>query len=816
MIQIESVYVEEFRGIRELTLTLDRGSFVVSGPNGSGKSGVVDAIQFALTGEIGRLRGAGTADLSLTDHGPHVESRSDPESAFVRLKVFIPHLEKSATITRNVKKPRNPVIVPSDDSVKAVFSYLELHPEVTLSRREIIKFILAEATQRSRDVQTLLKLDDIDQMRATLKTAENKLNSEYQTARTQSAASQDSLKRHLDLASLNSDDVLGVINKKRSLLGLQLIAELKKDSDLAEGLSTGEAQDSRSLTKETALKDLKALTDAASNGFETPTIDSVNKLLTNVAKLEEDPALLTLMKRNAFYQTGLEMVDASSCPLCDSDWDISKLRAHLQDKLEKSKGARIARDQIIESGQKVSAEIVRLRGLIEPLLKLPEMPKEILSKLSEWSGGLVTFSKSLLTLDGIIGARDHFQSGWAATPTSLKMDIESVRAKVQARPDKSATKEASSYLVLAQERMNNLRLARRTEEERKASAALGRTAYKIYCEVSEAALLTLYEEVEQEFGGYYQFINQDDEGEFKAKFEATDGKLGLLVDFHKRGMFPPAAYHSEGHQDGMGVCLYLALMRRVLEGKFTFAVFDDVVMSVDSQHRKQFCKLLKTKFPNTQFIITTHDQVWARQLRTEGVVGSKSAVAFHTWAVETGPILDEIADIWDKIDSDLAKNDVPAAAGRMRRHLEYVAADLADELAAKVSFKGDGNYDMGELLSAVIGRQGELLKLALRAAKSWADTEQIGKVDGLLENRAQILTAKKGEEWIVNKAVHYNEWADLSRNDFKPVVTAFKELLQQFRCDKPKCGSWLSLTPRFNPVDLRCSCGAFRLNLKER
>ena len=34
---------------------MNRQSFVVSGPNGSGKSGVVDAIQFALTGEIGRL-----------------------------------------------------------------------------------------------------------------------------------------------------------------------------------------------------------------------------------------------------------------------------------------------------------------------------------------------------------------------------------------------------------------------------------------------------------------------------------------------------------------------------------------------------------------------------------------------------------------------------------------------------------------------------------------------------------------------------------------------------------------------------------------
>ena len=107
MIQIESIHIQEFRGIRDLTLTMNRSNFVISGPNGSGKSGVVDAIQFALSGEIGRLKGAGTGDLSLSDHGPHVERRSDPEAACVTLTVYIPHLPKSATITRTITISRS-------------------------------------------------------------------------------------------------------------------------------------------------------------------------------------------------------------------------------------------------------------------------------------------------------------------------------------------------------------------------------------------------------------------------------------------------------------------------------------------------------------------------------------------------------------------------------------------------------------------------------------------------------------------------------------------------------------------------------------
>ena len=95
MIQVEAVKIVELRGIRELTLTPERKNFVISGPNGSGKSGVVDAIQFGLTGEISRLAGKGTGGLSVQKHGPHVDRRDDPAAAEVSLTLYFPDLESS-------------------------------------------------------------------------------------------------------------------------------------------------------------------------------------------------------------------------------------------------------------------------------------------------------------------------------------------------------------------------------------------------------------------------------------------------------------------------------------------------------------------------------------------------------------------------------------------------------------------------------------------------------------------------------------------------------------------------------------------------
>src|SRR5215813_12628184 len=179
MIKLETAHIEEMRGIRKLDIDFQKGTFAISGPNGTGKSGVIDAIEFGLTGQIGRLTGSGTKGLSVTEHGPHVDKTKFPDAAFVELKVFLPSLNKSATITRKVSAPKKPKIVPADDDIKALLGGVADHPEITLSRREILRFILVEPTKRSDEIQTLLKLDEIGQTRAALNTAQNKLQAAH-------------------------------------------------------------------------------------------------------------------------------------------------------------------------------------------------------------------------------------------------------------------------------------------------------------------------------------------------------------------------------------------------------------------------------------------------------------------------------------------------------------------------------------------------------------------------------------------------------------------------------------------------------------
>src|SRR5271169_304741 len=112
MIKLEGIYIEEVRGIKKLELDSRKETFAISGPNGSGKSGIIDAIEFGLTGQMGRLTGRGTKGLSVGQHGPHVDKVKFPDASFVRMKIYLGDLNKTVTVTRFVSSPKKPKIEP--------------------------------------------------------------------------------------------------------------------------------------------------------------------------------------------------------------------------------------------------------------------------------------------------------------------------------------------------------------------------------------------------------------------------------------------------------------------------------------------------------------------------------------------------------------------------------------------------------------------------------------------------------------------------------------------------------------------------------
>lgn len=817
MIKVSRVKIVEFRGIRDLTIVLDGANFAVCGPNGTGKSGVVDALEFGLSGNISRLTGKGQGSVSVKDHGPHVNIRAQPEKAVVTVDITIPSLGgKKATITRNVKCPKAPKIVPADADVLAVLEQVQNHPEFCLSRREIIKYVLAEPGVRATEVQALLQLNKLETARSLLVKVCNAATKELKPLESLKTSSADNLMRALGIAELKGSAVVDAVNAKRIALNLNPLGKLEATTSVRDGLESQDAAAAVKVPKVQARSDIAVTRSVLDKFGSEERVAARAAIVAELNELKYDESKLTDVARDALLASALTLFDEEHCPVCQTEWNPDEFRAVVTSQRNALKEAADAR---VDVEKKLEPLIEELEALLPQIEQLANYAKQLPTPLD--TAQLATLYKELkrraavvrkfLPLDDAIEA---LSSGIAEIAPSIEF-IASLSTSVEALPEPSDRDAARDFLTVAQERLEAWRQAMIKHSAASKRADTATQVLEIFGKTTTKALEAIYRAVEAEFRSYYRDINGDDESKFEAQLTPSLGKLGFEVDFYGKGFFPPGAYHSEGHQDGMGLCLYLALMKHLLGGQFTFAVLDDVLMSVDAGHRREVCTLLKTKFPNTQFVLTTHDNVWLNHMKSSKLVTSKSAITFRKWHVDHGPAEWKQTDVWSEIDDALDKNEIRAAAGQLRHYLEYASAEWSARLGGRVEYRSDGKYELGDLLPAAIGAMNDIYKKAKLVAGSWGDKDRVADLGQANDAFIAAVTASNSEQWEINPAVHYNEWANFQKEDFRPVVEAFKTLEKLFECDT--CGDLIYVVQTGKTKELaRCGCTKVNMNLKAK
>jgi recombinational DNA repair ATPase RecF len=819
MIRVEKIEIAEFRGIRKLTLTLDKKSFGVAGPNGTGKSGIVDAIEFVLTGNITRLGGAGTAEISVKAHAPHVDSSKQPEKATVRMTAYVASLGKSITIERSVKGASTPTLIPNDAKTRALLAQLETHPELALSRREIIKYVLTPAGKRSTDVQTLLRLDQIEKVRLSLQRVANDAKKESTKASADDERAKQEFLNYLGIKAPKKAELLAAANQRRALLKLEPLNDLTSETSIKAGVIADESKGPAKprLSKAATQADLAGYQQHIAAAADTVLKKCVSDAEVALAKLTSDPAILKSFRQKVLVEQGLELIDDDACPLCDTAWDMDELKTHLQDKITKASAASAVLDQLGEAVQPIvdnlenvaiaAKKIVQACGNAEP--KIDTAP--LSDYIAACEKDRITI-ENVLTDPGLIAeSMEAIKRFGSAPPSGAAAVATDLKNHVNALPDPSSEEAAREFLIIAQERYDRCRNTKAEADAAAKRADLAAQVFEQYGLVSTSVLEGIYDTVQKDFAEFYSFINREDEEKFEGKLTPSVGKLAFDVDFYGRGKFPPGAYHSEGHQDAMGLCLYLALMKHTLGDEFTLAVLDDVLMSVDIGHRREVCALLKTKFPKTQFILTTHDLVWLQFMRTENLI--QGSISFGGWTVDSGPQVWNEGDIWKQIEGMLAKSDVAGAAAALRHYLEYVSTILADNLRARVEYHGNGHYDFGDLWPAIVQAWRARLQEAKESAASWG--KSVTEVEALEAEAKQKIADTHSEQWMINKAVHYNAWVNLQPREFSAVAVAFRALLKSMQCPNVPCSEFLCVSPTKGEKEaLRCGCGARNLNLK--
>lgn len=774
----------------------------------------MDAIEFVLSGDISRLSGSGRGGVSVKTHAPHVDYRDNPEVAMVSLQGTIVSTGEAFEISRNVANISAPTITPASPTVIQTIEQLSVRKNISLSRRELIQYVISTPTSRAAQVNALLQLEQLSNLRKTFQKIANAEESLRKTLDGQRKAAADNLINALNIPNFSADAVLKAANERRKVLHLPEIEKLEANTSLIDGLATVSPKEvQNAFSKKAADNDAQAL----QGWIEKVGSKKAQELLTSssiaVTELSKNKMAWKGISRQSLLNDALKYLDEPECPVCETPWDLAKLAALIQKNLSALDVVVSEKTDILGKLAPILSDLKSTVGALRTVVPY--------GKKTEAKHDTEAFKEAAGAFEGHIKAIEEFKSEVSVVSalgdiarclTALEDPTKEFQTWVKEGEEVPDPVQARDFLIVANERLEAWRNKSRELVKCTARAITSKTVFDTYSHTYESGLNKIYLDVQGEFADFYKLVNAEDENGFTAILEASKSGLDLNVDFYGKGKFPPSAYHSEGHQDGMGLCLYLALMRHLYANEFQVCVLDDVLMSVDSSHRRDVCELIKAEFPDTQFIFTTHDEVWLKNMQSTGIITSKSFIRFRRWDVDTGPQEWKGRDIWTEIDEKLSNNEISPAAHLLRRYLEYLYGEICGNLEASVLYKGDNQHTLGELLPQGCSRFKKTLREAKSAATHWKDTVRASEIEAHERNFSETFATAQVEQWAINPAVHYNAWENMQKADFEPVVAAFKALCNFFSC--PKCSSHLVLSKIGHKKDaLKCSCGTTNFNL---
>jgi len=824
-VRLLELKVQNVRGLPNIRLLPGSKNIVIWGPNGAGKSGVVDAVDFVLTGRISRLEGQGTRGITLSLHGPHIDH--DAESAIVAATVELGGFAEPITFSRCIARPDEVECPDEARTALAEISDSVRRGGVILTRRDILRYVAAEAGTRADEIQELLNLKDIEAIRNSFYRARTELRRTEQNAQKAVDTAKSEVNVTLGSPQYSDERLLELVNKCRKTLGGDPI-EVTQSSTFKKGLvppaplGVKQPAFNRTLFEQV----IKNIRQGTREGLRTELVQAERDLRQRLTDVKAHAELLAELERLELTTHAMRFIDEATtqCPVCGASWPEGHLNQHLQARVAAAREAEAEKKRIAEAAESIAAPARNLRANIDSLTRTTFGPearerlKDGLETLSSWQNAIDSLVDVLS--DPVKSYLDCSLTEYSVSRLlapdglgELLTRFEEAAREVSPQPTPEQT--AWDTLTRLEESMRALENRAREKEDSSLHRSRSEILFTEYEKARDSVLQDLYTRIAGKFVEFYGVLHGDERDHFNAQFQPHGAALRFEVNFLGRGVHPPHALHSEGHQDSMGVCLFLALNEEISERTIDLVVLDDVMMSVDTSHRKDVCRLLREMFPDRQFVITTHDKTWAKQLKQECVVEPQQVIEFTGWTIETGPRVHQQLDLWQAIEAALSQDDVHEAAFRLRRGSEDFFESVCDALGAKVNYNSAAQWQLDDWLPAAMERYKDLLQRSRRAARSWSDTEVLGALDELESVRKQVYGRTYVEQWAVNASVHYNSWENMSRDEFSPVVDAFRDLHALFICSI--CGGTLQTLPRKgSPEIVKCLCSKVNWNLKQR
>jgi len=246
--------------------------------------------------------------------------------------------------------------------------------------------------------------------------------------------------------------------------------------------------------------------------------------------------------------------------------------------------------------------------------------------------------------------------------------------------------------------------------------------YKTFVDTKQKEVQRVYDQLQADMERFYGAIHPAEPyGSLRLEVIAERrASAEIKMGFGGNADQLPRAYNSEAHLDSLGLCVFLAFVKRFNIG-IPYLILDDVVSSIDSQHRSRICDLLFSEFKEYQLVITTHDALWFEELQAYQRARKFDPALFLkivNWTIDDGPRLDKHKPRWEYIGERVKEGDKSGAASAIRKALEWFLFEVACSLQAQPVVRRDAKYDVGSLLTPV-------LKKATDLGLTWDDRKNV-------------------------------------------------------------------------------------------
>lgn len=788
--KIKTINIKAFRGIPDLELNLDGRSIVIHGENGTGKSSIVESFEFFFTGKVAHLEGV--RGLSLEKHGTHVNYV--PDDVIVKT-TFDPG---NVTLSRTFKLRPNPT--------KLLEKYFNISQNGTfiLRRSQILEFIICQPGERFRAIGNLIGIERLDsielEMMRVYDDLVGKINSKYKEIYNKNREINNlvsAFSKVIEKDIIEEKDVLPVLNKILQEAELPL---LKSIDDVGK-----HAEEMLKRVRKTASTDKTRVINEIKEEIESATITedmivSLDNLGDKIVQLLDKQIILELSIADLLSR-GRDVIsdeELDACPLCEQKIDretlLRRIDKRIQTVRDLSDKASIVRRLSVLIIEGIKEKSKKLETVISKMGVFPEFGKER-KDLYEKVGFLNSF------VDEIVLAKDLKKE---IKPKEFVKKKEEINGIIKIVSEKCI--KLFSEIDLTEDEKKVLKISRLIEQATTKTAEIAKInneikVYHRYHKIAEKVYYAFSDTKKKKIQEVYDFI-QGDIRNFYTKLHPNEphknieitvalgrrASTELKIESFGREGEDPRALTSEGHLDSLGLCIFLAFVKKFNIG-CPLIVLDDVVTTIDARHRENICKLLFEEFIDNQLIITTHDGVWYEQLcanqRAFGIEGDFKNFKILNWDKDSGPKIRPYKTRWETIKGKIDNGDKTGAGNDGRQYLEWLLEEIVYNILVPVVPKRVGGFNVVDLLNPTKRRLSELL------------TE--GEFEDRVSNSFQILESTG----IMGNLLSHNNIlaANVSLDEVRRFCDSVHNLHRNFLC--PECRNFLTYIQKLKI--LRCS-----------